>query len=470
MPHAPTPRRSSAALSLALAALVSTAGAVPRASTAAAPSPSAAAAARVCPVEPPPPPLRILHRLSERVVVAKAGESETVEGEGRENQRRTFFEAAESLKGDPGEKNFPVYHWVWPDSPEYAGNIRKGETLLLFLRRATEEEKYGYQVVDIRNGARRLSEADLKVHLERIGELGWLNRQEPPVAAELSEWLVRCAEEPSTRRDGTFELVASRQLAEAEAEARRKAAGLKTDEEEDEDSEESEDSEGEESESSDASGDADAAAAAAASAQPAEESGEAAPADGEAEVTGESAPAEDETVEVVEVVGDADRWALRGTDIGSGVYTGLTPEQRERLASILYGAEKLGEDELSLVPLVEDSDDGRLAPFLVKHLSRLAADPPYETEELMHTIARLLKDRQLRKLAAKYSEDAPYGEYYEPDESEDEESSSSSQGASARAPDAPRLTTAEVRAAMLRAFLAAVEERMKRTGDETAAR
>ena len=54
----------------------------------------------------------------------------------------------------------------------------------------------GYSVTDIRHGAKRLSEADLKIYFKRIEELQWVTRQEPPDRAELLEWLVRCPRSP----------------------------------------------------------------------------------------------------------------------------------------------------------------------------------------------------------------------------------------------------------------------------------
>lgn len=455
MPHASSARRrpSSALLALSLAALL--------AAPVAAPSSSSVAAA--CPVEPPPPPLRILYRRSERVVVARAGESAAVGGEGGENFRRTTFAVNESLKGDPGEKTLPVYHWSWPDNPEAPQNFRRGETLLLFLRRAVDQPEYGYEVVDMRRGAKRLSEEALKVYVKRIEELNWLNRQGAPDAAELAEWLTRCAEEPATRWEGAYELAVAQKLAAAEEETARKAAGLKTDEEEESDSED-------EAEAAE-----EAEGAAEAEATPAEEASDA----GESEEASEASEVTEETPAVdegtVEELSSDERWVWQGTDVKAEVFRALNAEQQERLASALYGAEKLEEGELELVPVVAVWDGGRLAPFLLKQLAKLTDDPPYEAEGLMETVASLLKDRRLRKLAEKYSEDAPYGDYSADDEdsegSDEEDSDAASSSAKADARDAePRPTSAQVRGQMLRAFIAAAEESLNRAGVETASR
>lgn len=490
MSHAPSTRRGSAPtrplstlLALTLSALLAASGALPRASSAsasAAVAPAAAAtAAASCPVE-PPMPLRMLFRVSERIVVARAGEPAGYAGAENENQRRTAFDVTESLKGDPGEKRLQVYHWMAPGYPDFSGNFRAGETVLLFLRPAADVEEYGYEVVDIRYGAKRLAEDDLKVYLKRIEELGWLTRQEPPAHDELAEWLVRCAEEPATRWEGAYELDVSRRVAAAQDEARRRAAGEKIGGEgEGEESTEDEEAAGEKSEASDDAGEEGEGEEAGADPD-AEASGEQQPADGAEGVEASAAAEEEPGVVVYGSDPAAEMRLFMGSDVDAAVFAALTPEQKERLASALYGAEKLGAGEVELVPVVETWDDGRLAPYLIKHLSKLTDDPPYEAEALMQTVASLLKDKRLKKLAEEYSENAPYGEYVE-DEEESAESEGGEDGdgegggssvvqAVASGEVKTRTPTAQVRGTMLRAFLAAVEERLNRMSAETAQR
>jgi hypothetical protein len=444
--------RSSAALVLCLALL---------AAPFAFPRPVSAAA--TCPVVEPPVPLRMLYRQSERIVVARVGETHRLEGEDKEYQRKTSFTVSESLKGDPGEKTIQVYHWTSPDT-DFVGNFRSGDTLLLFLRQGENEEQDGYQIVDYRYGAKKLSEEDLKVYIKRIEELPWLMRQEPVDQNELVEWLVRCAEERATRWEGAYELSISLQLAEQEEAEKREAAGIK--EESDSDEEEADEAEGE------------------------EESAEAETNDSSSEdtqVADEAAPEVEETVETTEFLEDPEeitvdfdprmmRMSVYGTDIDSTLHTHLNEEQKARLAGALFGSEELGEGELALVNVVKRFDDGRLAPFLVKHLHKFVNEPPYDAERLVVTLAHALEDKKLIKLAEKYVEHAQYVDYT-PDPEDEESSAEEETDADAeeefeRNADGVlvKLTSAQRRSRMLSKFLVAVEERMKEMNAEAAQR
>lgn len=463
---------------------------------------AAVAAAASCPAE-PPSPLRTLYQASERIAVARVGESFAVEGEGKENLRKTAFVATESIKGDPGEKSFFVFHPVWPDNANYAGNFREGETLLLFLSHAAEGElPGGYYVTDIRHGAKRLSADDLKIYLKRIEELQWVMRQEPADRDELLEWLVRCAEEPATRWEGAYELAVSYQLASYEAEAAREKAraaarisnlpteaGAVKAEGEGNDKAEGEDAEETAAGASGSPGDA------------VEQTGV-----GAAGASEESPVTVMESWEVSSISPEAS--LIAGGDIDSKLVKRLTAAQKERLAGAAYGAEKIGEGEIQLIYVVENWDGARLAPFVIRHLQKIQDDPPFEAEQLVHTLARVLKDDRLARLAQKYSEKTPYSDddvrsaeeaaaESEGAESEDEDSADAelvvSEGAAEAAqeteqaedsaeaeeimagaldvPDgAAKPTASKVRARMLHNFLAAVEKTLNAAGAETAQR
>ncbi|HEX7177794.1 MAG TPA: hypothetical protein VF240_21215 [Pyrinomonadaceae bacterium] len=493
MPNARPSRRPHVALALSLASALfaSAALALPRETAHA-----ASTAAAACPVEPPPTPLRTLYRASERIAAARVGESVALEGKARQNMRRTTFVATESIKGDPGEKSFFVYHPVWPSDANYVGNFRKGETLLLFLRRAEDVEPAGYYVTDIRHGAKRLSEADLKIYFKRIEELQWVTRQQPLDRAELLEWLVRCVEEPATRWEGAFELAYSAQLAAYEAESAREKAhpvaaqiaalplavggGKAEGEDANEDAGES---------VAGVSGGPD---------EGAEQAGDAVA----AEASEESAAAAVNFVEDFSVSSEVE--VFNGPDVDSKLIGELTAAQKERLAGALYSADKVGEGEMQLVYVVENWDGARLTPFVVRHLQKLQDNPPYDAERLMHVLARVLKDDRLTRLAEMYTEKAPYDD----DSVETEEEAASAESEEADSTDAEaseaegeeeaeeeaeqqadsgeaeeimagalvtqaggaRPTASQVRGRMLHNFLAAVEKRMNAAAAETAQR
>ena len=426
-----------------------------------------ASATAACPVE-PPSPLRTLYRESERVVVARVGATAAVEGADAENQRKTAFDVTESVKGDPGEKTLHVYHWFWQDSPGSPTNFQQGDTLLLFLRRGEDRQTDGYYVTDARYGAKKLSDADLKVYLKRIEELQWIMRQEKPDPDELVEWLVRCAEEPATRWEGAYELSVSAAMAEQEAKGKESDEAEEAEEEED-----GEDDEGEaaEAEASAEEASAETAAEAAGDAgveQPAEvvESADAAAVASGAEAQVEVTALENPTADQVEV------WqGFSGSDVDASLVKHLTDEQKERLAGVLFDAETLGEGEMELLQVVGAWGDARLVPFIVKQLHKLEADPPYEAERLMYILGDVLKDRKIARLAEKYSENAPY---FDEEAAEGGEGGEESAEARPEKPPAEtglvKLTHTQRRSAMLKEFIAAVEKKVDGAGTEFAQR
>ena len=405
-------------LSICLAVLVAVSINAPRATAAAS-----------CPVE-PPNPLRMLYRESERIVVARAGETVKLKDAERENERRTIFQVTESLKGDPGEKSLQVYHWVWDEDPNFAGNFRKGDLRLLFLKSTEAEETCGYRIFDMRYGVKKLSDEDLKIYIKRIEELTWIARQDPPDQKEILEWLVRCAEEPATRWEGAYELRVSASLAYPETEEESEDVGEAT-------------NAGDESH--------------------ADENGEAQSSDEQVEVqTEEVAASPSVEGEVVEIP-DVSNMEIYGADVDAALINLLTDEQKARLSKALFDSKKLGEGELALFEVVGRWPDARLVPFLVKHLHEVENEPPYEAEQMMHALARTIGDKRLVDLAQKYSEDAIYYE------SEDTEEEGTTQ-AEAKDRELIKLTPAQKRARLLRAFLAAVDESLNERNIEAAAR
>lgn len=459
----PPARRLTPAL-VAAALCLSTFAPLPRLSVAAA-----------CPVE-LPSPLRVLYLSSERVVVARAGEPVPVEGAEVQVARKTPFEVTESLKGDGGEKQLYVYHYNWNDSADGPTNFRRGDTRLLFLRRGEDEKQDGYYVTDARYGAKKLSEADLKVYLKRIEELQWVMRTGKPDPDELLEWLVRCAEEPATRWEGAYELAMSAAAVAQEEAGRRGESGVEevSDETEASDEEdkaldaelgiESEDDSADagETEADDSADEvSDEAEAEAEAGVEAESAGEA---DGEA---GESAAVEttdeSEGLSSIEVY----QRGFVSLYLGASVIKRLNAEQKERLASALYGAETVGLGEIELVEVVAGFDDARLAPYLVKQLRKLVDDPSYEAERLAYALGVALKDKQVARLAQKYSENAPY--YDPPEETEGEEAEDGVTAGQKPSDDAKpaKPTHTQRRSELLKKFIAAVEKRMN-VGAETA--
>lgn len=323
---------------------------------------------RACPPN-PPTPLRLLYEKSDLVAVALAGDtaragSDKAQGVADGDQKqddayeaglvKTTLQVEKTLKGDGGERAVSLYHYQGGEEvdEEYAGGTR----LLVFLSRRGAA---GYAPTDYRYAIKKLPEDDLKVYLRRIGELSAIESRERPDPAEITEWLVRCAEEPATRWEGAYEL------------ALHADVPMYDDEEEGPDE----------------------------AASPEEQGAGGAPADAgpAAEVAAFSKPQ-------VEDVSPAGKAADEEQDFAQL----LTPAQKERLARVIFDADKLGDDEMTLLPLVAAWDDQRVVPFLLGRLQETADNPPREDETIMMLAARALEDRALIKFAADYYADSTY--------------------------------------------------------------
>ncbi len=414
------------------------------------------AAAASCPVS-PPTPLRMLYKESERVVVASAGLSELDKSLGNDSYRRTTFHLSESLKGGHGESALQVVHYTNPEYPDFAGNFKKGDRLLLFLNYV--EEQNAYSVGDMRHGAKKLSDEDLKVYVKRIEELSALLLKEKPDDREIVEWLVRCAEEPATRWEGAYELYAGFSIARNEASAAAaKQASEAGGEEEAEGEGEAEEAEEAEEQAAEA-----AEAGAGESVVESEEIIEV-PLSVSTDDTGEGEGAELKEVERPRIDMKAFRLGMYGTDIAPEAVAALTPDQKTRLANALFRADKVGEGETTLLDIVKGWGDERLVPFLSAQLRGLEKDPPYFATELMSVLAEALKDKALAKLVENYIENAPYEDYVEGEvavESDEDEEGASEKESRASDENRTKVSAVQKRGEMLREFLNAAENRVQ---------
>jgi len=129
-----------------------------------------------------------------------------------------LFDVSSSLKGSYSKFiSLSEDEYRYPTSPdpkylvakssgedEQTYGLRSGDTVLLFM-------KYGEDgkllvLTDEDEGLKKLSTADIAVYEKRIRELDSLLSSEPS-ASKIVDWMLRCAEEPATRWEATFELV-----------------------------------------------------------------------------------------------------------------------------------------------------------------------------------------------------------------------------------------------------------------------
>ncbi len=405
------------------------------------------AAAFIC-VEPPassacpiviPKPLRALYKESDLVAVARVGESVAVEKENASTLMRTELRITSLLKGENKKKVVALYDYIWEREEASSSRVKaKDEVLLVFLK--PYEKGDGYVPADFDRGVKKLSPDDLKVYVSRIEELAVIMRGEKPDEAALTEWFVRCAEEPATRWEGAYELAfnaslpADLELATAatsdtvEANAEEPVVeGVKDNEEK---------AEG-------GGGPVEPAAAAGADQNGNNESG---------------------NRDKVEIVG------LPQVEERIDFAALLTPAQKERLIQALLSAEELEWSEQLLLRLAGNWKDARLVPYSLKHLARMADKPLYNAEDLMRIVAHTLGDGTLIKLVADYSKSASYEDLYNPGaddaeaDTEDDGSTAEERAEYKKEVEAMKAAAAEAlfqRSGKLRHFLALADQPQK---------
>jgi len=153
----------------------------------------------------PAQPLRTLYLESDRVVVAEVGKSTNAEREGSSRLVKTSLIVSQTIKGDGHKPAIDVYQWAYGRE---RGPLTEGETVLAFLQRKEDArgDKGGYELIYGATSAKHLSSSDLETYLQRLEELKAIVAKPDAASNDIVEWLVACAEDPVTRREGAFEL------------------------------------------------------------------------------------------------------------------------------------------------------------------------------------------------------------------------------------------------------------------------
>jgi hypothetical protein len=349
---------------------------------------SALAAALAC-VEPPASyacpvsitrSLRIRYRDADLVAVARIGDSVAVERRSIVLVMDTALHITSLLKGAEKEKVVNLRQSILSlPSMNTAVKYEKDDVVLVFLKRIEKGEEY--ISIDDERGVQKLSDEDLKVYLRRIDELAAIMRSEEPDEAALTEWLVRCAEEPATRWEGAEELAFNVSLPEDPPDEEEDAAAESG---EDRTSANDAAAGGDEQETEDESN---------SSAEPAAGVGES----GKVEANDQQNVPPD--------------YLSPNPEVNYAAL--LTPAQKERLTTALLSAEEIELGEQLLMILASSWKDERLVPFALKHLARMADKPPYHAEEMMRIVAHLLGDQTLIKFVANYRKTVDYDDLYD---------------------------------------------------------
>lgn len=353
------------------------------------------ASARRCPVK-DPETLLSLYQNSDAIYIAsfdKITEGETIKSDDEYSVQEItkHFTISSTLKGE-SRKFFELddRNYIYPTTPvepqaeppaepetaEIAAEpeeeeetdpaeLKPGDTMLLFVTSGEEEE--GPSLADYRDGIKKMPMEKIGVYEARIKELNSIFGAKKVSEAALLEWVIRCAQDPVTRWEGTFELLKSVQNKEwKDQAAERRKERL---------------------------------------------------ANGE-EVEAEANDREEPAGEDVE--------GLSHRNFDPGVFaTMIDANQKQTLANILlneYGSsEKRSEPVLGdreLVELVKRWGDPRLIGFLLDKL-RAGSDDPSANADMMAMIAEILDDDDAAEIAEKYQENA-YGDDNDLVEAEEE--------------------------------------------------
>lgn len=255
------------------------------------------------------------------------------------------------------------------EEEEDSNELKSGDTLLLFIKDGGEEE--GPSLTDYRDGIKKLSMEKIGVYEARINELNSIFAAKKVDAARLLEWVIRCAEDPVTRWEGTFELLQSVQAQEwveraAQQRKDRIANGM---------------------------------------------------------------PVEEELTEVVVESEEPDE--LRTKNFDTSVFAKMLDiNHKQTLANILlngYGSFAQGSErsgpiagDRELIELVKRWGDPRLMGFLLDKL-RAGSDDAGSNANTMGIVAEILDDDEAAEIAQKYEENA----YQEDDEAVEAEADDS---------------------------------------------
>lgn len=240
------------------------------------------------------------------------------------------------------------------EEEETEPNLKSGDTVLLFVKNGEGEEGQP-TLTDYRDGVKKLSTHDLGVYEARIDELNSIFADKKVSASRLMEWLIRCAEDPATRWEGTFELLRSvqgQEWLEQAAERRRERI-----------------------------------------------------ANGE--------PVEVEPTETEAPDGDAAEAEPR-KNFDTGVFAKLIdPNQKQALANLILNGDDASsktektaavKGDRELIELLKRWGDPRLIAFLLDHLRAASDDESGSNADTMRMIAELLKDDDAAVIAGKYSD------------------------------------------------------------------
>lgn len=244
----------------------------------------------------------------------------------------------------------------YADDEEEVEVIEPGDTVLLFIDRSEDSDLL--VLTDYTDGIKKMTPEKLAAYDARIRELKSIFSTESPNVAYIVDWLVKCAENPLTRWEGTFELLQSFQNMDWQASQHETKANIDDD------------------------GSEQAVMADANTATADEEDSEAAP----------------------ELLAGDPRFAKSLTDRHKQTLTNiLMNRERPKRADDRSDKVVATRGDQELIELVKRWGDSGVAEHLLQQLRADSSDT-YQNVALMDSISSILNDEDLTSLASEYSD------------------------------------------------------------------
>ncbi len=360
----------------------------------------------------PREPLRELYTESDRVVIATVGKSVKVRKDGDSKLMRVTLEVSSTLKGEH-KATVSLYEFLYQDAKS---DYIKGEKIVFFLQRTEEEEERDGYFSSGWQRHKKLSDEDLRVYTQHLEELAAILDSDEPALSEITEWLVRCAEDKATQAEGLAEFNEGLQDLRYLKESKERELNKDNEATKEEDDNENEATEPEEEEVS------------VTVTQPQE-----------TRQTADIEIADEEVSEQAKLV------------------RLLTTAQKERLLNLIFNAEKLEDVSSELISFARELKEPRLMPFLISRLQATQNAPTHNTFYYAYVLAEMLGNDKLKKIADEFEafeRIVQTGEDAEEEESEEEESKEVK-----AKPD--ETTISQQRSEFVKRFLAAVNKTSK---------
>lgn len=151
---------------------------------------------------PPPETLRTLFQNSELVVIATTGNSQVI-GKSSENfyKVNTELQILSVHKGELVGSNLAYDQVIYGESETDVHKMEAGKMAIFFLNRDKDTGEFENQAI------KEISAESVAAYMARMDELGQILSSNNGQAPKMLEWLIRCADDPVTRKETYLEFL-----------------------------------------------------------------------------------------------------------------------------------------------------------------------------------------------------------------------------------------------------------------------